>query len=59
MKTTEIAGSLSGLESITTLQVAKGMQVNISFLKTEEKPLKSHTNFERPQVLKCFIFLKI
>lgn len=44
MKTTETAGSLSDLESIITLQVAKGMQVNIYFLKTEQKPPKSHTN---------------
>lgn len=50
MKTIEIAGSLSDLELINTLEVAKGMQIHIFFLKTEQKPPKSHTNFEWPQV---------
>lgn len=46
MKTTEIAGSLSGLELITPPEVAKGMQIKTSFLKTEQNPPKPHTNLE-------------
>lgn len=40
MKSTEIAGSLSGLELVIILELAKGMQINITFLKTEQKPPK-------------------
>lgn len=58
-KSTEIAGSLSGLELIVILEVAKGIQINLAFLKSEQNPPKSHTNFEWSQVLKCFIFLQI
>jgi len=46
MKMTEIADSLSGLELITKLEVAKGTQINTHFLKIKQKPLKPRTNFE-------------